>query len=132
MTDARHDYSQNVLSALRLIAKFGEPCTWTKPAPADPNNTKPWRDIRAGEPATYPVSIAWFSGTDLSRGSTPFRMFNGGSEVVGYSLIGLMAGPSFVPEMTDTIERTSGKVEIVYIDIVAPSGVPVLYYIAIK
>jgi hypothetical protein len=131
VTDARHDYSQNVLSALRLIAKYGEPCTWVKPAPADPA-AKPWRDTRDGDPVDFDCMIAFFSGTDLSRGSTPFKMYNAGTEVTGYSLIGLMAPTNFDPELTDTLTRTSGKADIVWIDIVAPSGVPVLYYIAIK
>lgn len=126
------DDAADIADAKELIAERGELCQWCKPSPADPN-AKPWRDVRAGIPATSNVSIAFFSPIDLQRGSGQAVSIMPGVDIASYSEIGLMAGGNnFEPEITDYLIRTSGKAEIVAIDKVAPDGVGLLYYVAVK
>ncbi len=126
-------FQDDIDAALEMIAEDGELCSWFKPAP-DADDAKPWRDVRDGEPVEYEnVSLAFFSPIDLARGSGQFGMFEQGTDVPSYSQIGLMAGgQEFEPEITDWIVRISGKAEIVMLDKVAPNGIAVLWYVAIK
>jgi hypothetical protein len=125
-------FEDDIAAAIEMIAEDGEECLWVKPAAIDPA-AKPWRSPVVGIPADHPVSIAFFSPADISRGAGQAAMFVNGTEVVSFSEIGLMAGgQGFEPAVLDTIERNSGKAQVVAIDKVAPNGIAILYYVGIK
>lgn len=127
-------YAATIALAKRMIAAKGEACVWSKPAPVDPSADE-WRDVRAGSPAVFPVSIAWFTPKDLGRGRDEFlSALKGNSVDVPEGVeIGIMAATTFEPLASDTIVRTGGKVaHIVEIDRIAPDGSPILYFVKVK
>jgi hypothetical protein len=125
-------YDRAIASALRLIEAKGEACTWRKPAPAD-DDADDWRDVREGEPDETDVSIAWFSPRDLGRGTMEFLQAMVGGEVPEGYLIGLMGPYDFEPLATDTIVRSDdSEVHPESIDLIAPSGEPILYFVKVK
>ena len=127
------DYSRSAATALRLLARYGQEVEWQKPAPAI-DGSDPWRDDRGDVPPTiFRPMMAFFSPLDLSRGRGQFGMFANGTDVVNYSEVGLLAGScGFIPEVTDVLIRGGNIAEIVETDKIAPAGVPVLYFIAVK
>ncbi len=130
-------YERQIATTRRLIAAKGQACLWRKPAPED-NGAAPWRDIRDGSPTDAPVSIAWFSPRDLGRGSENFLQALAGHSVdvpEGFQ-IGLMGAVDFVPLTSDTIvkgtDAEGAETAIVTIDILAPDGTPILYFVKVK
>ena len=121
-----------IATAKRLIAANGEACTWTKPAPEAPGSD-PWRDDREGAPEAHNVSIAFFSPKDLGRGSEAFLAAIAGTEVPAGTEIGIMSGGQpFEPLASDELVRSDGKrANITTIDRLAPSGVPLLYFVKV-
>jgi hypothetical protein len=115
--------------ALAIIAKYGVMCVWTKPAAADPD-APPWRDTREGMPTITNVPIAFFSPSDVGKGSELFRSVMAGAEVAGSTEVGIMAGGTpFEPELADTFVRNGERLNVVKFDRIAPAGVPLLYYV---
>lgn len=122
-------YDSAIATANRLIAKFGAPCVWTKPAEPDPN-ADPWRDERTGTPEENDVSIAFFSAKDLGYGTTLALAALAGTEVPVHNRMGLMPGGlSFDPELTDTLTFGGDTIDVTKIDTLAPNGTPVLFFL---
>lgn len=121
-------FDRATATALRLIDKFGAKCVWTK-AGAQDEDAQPWRDVREGEPESFPVSIAFFSAKDLGYGSTLALAAMTGTEVPAHTQMGLMGAVSFDPELTDTLLFDAKVIDVTQIDILAPNGVPVLYFL---
>lgn len=121
-------YDRAIASALRLLKRYGQDCTFVKPAPHD-DTAEPWRDVRAGDPLRTPVKIAWFP--PISR-TSPMFAFIKQTEVADYTETGLMAFNGFEVEMIDTIERAGIISEIVDFTRLAPAGSPVLFTLFVK
>lgn len=125
-------YAEDIEAAREAIEEAGEDVVWIKAAARDPD-AKPWRDQRDGQPERFPVSIAFFSPVDVSRGSGQTFSFTNETDIADYSEVGLMAGDvPFQPDGRDKIERNGALKEIVAIDRIAPNGTPILYYVGIK
>lgn len=126
------DYNEFVQLALDMLAEFGSPVVWQKPAPESVGND-PWRDERTGDAPRFTPNMVFFSPLDLARGRGQFAMFAKGSDIVNYTEVGLLAGGcGFVPDVADTLTRNGKNVQIVEIDQVSPTGIPVLYFIAVN
>lgn len=127
-------YDRSIATAQRLIRKWGEPCSWQKPAPT--TETVPGYPEVGAAPDPVPCYLAFFSGRDLGRGRglEAFLAMMPGMEVPKSNEFALLAGGlDFAPENTDTITRSDGNlVAIKDIDRLAPNGTPVLYYVALE
>jgi hypothetical protein len=120
-------YDRAIATARRLIEKYGQRCQWQKPAaPAD--GAPSWRDQRAGEGPTFPVSIAWFPPGKAN----PMLALIPQTEVPDHSEVGLMAAGDFEPKINDTINRFNGTSRIVHFDKLAPNGTPIMYTLYVK
>ena len=120
-------FDNSIAAAERLIDKYGEECRWLKEGEAAPG-ADPWRDVRAGDdPDGIPCRIAWFP----PNSNLAFLAAISGTEIPQHSEYGLMKGNvPFDPDLTDRIERTSGKTDILRLVKLAPNGVePVLHTI---
>lgn len=134
MTTEPFDYAGFAAMALDMIAAAGAVVQWRKPK-ADVPGSDPWRDQRAGDPVPFAPAMVFLSPIDAARGRgrNDTTMFVNGSEIVNYTEVGLLAGNcGFVPEVTDAILRNGNIIEIVAIDIIAPNGTPILYFVAVK
>ena len=122
-------YERQIASARRAIEKAGVECFWRKPAEADPD-AKPWRDGDGEQPDDVPVPIAWFAPSDVGKGGDVFRAFMNGTEVPQGSEVGLMPGDcGFNPAGGDIVVRFQDELRVTKVDRLAPSGVPILYYV---
>lgn len=127
------DYTDDIATAQELLEEFGQQCYWQKPAPVAAG--VPGYPTETELPEPIPCMIAFFNERDLNRGADEFKGMMQGTEVPKSCMIGLMAGGiSFEPENNDMIHRGTVDAEpiaIKSIDIVAPDGTPVLYYISV-
>lgn len=124
-------YSGSIAAAQKLIDKFGRDCYWQKPAAI--TGGVPGYPTQGSLPDLIPCRMAFFAPKDLDRGVQQFLDMIPGTEVPDNTQIGLLAGGiAFEPENTDHIYFDSNRIEgisIIKIDRLAPSGVPVLYFV---
>lgn len=120
------EYDRAIATAQRLIAKKGMSVTWEQRAngePADPD--KPWRPA-AAEPTNKTVSIVFLP---YNRENQKFLSLLAGTEVPRGEEYGLMGAVDFEPTLKDTVLRGSQRLGVETIDVLAPSGQPILYTI---
>ncbi len=128
------DYAGFAQLALDMIAAAGLAVQWRKPT-ADVVGSDPWRDERIGDHIEFAPNMVFLSPIDAARGRgrAEFAMFSHDSEVPVYSEVGLLAGScGFIPEVTDRLYRNNNVSEIVAIDKIAPNGLPILYFVAVR
>ncbi len=124
-------YDRQIKNAKAAIAKKGEAVEWVKKLGTDPASPSYRPQPISGLPDKYDVSIAFFSPSDLGKGSDEFLTRAVNSEVPTSYEVGLLAGDlAFTPEETDSIIRSDGStVKVEKLDRLAPNGQPVLYYV---
>lgn len=127
-------YNEDIQDAKELIEEFGQICYWQKPAPV--TGGTPGYPIIGVKPTPIKCNIAFFAPRDLGRGTEEFIQAIIGTEVPAGTEIGLMAGGlSFIPKDTDTIHRGAVDgpvVTIEKIDLLAPNGDPILWFVRVK
>jgi hypothetical protein len=126
-------FDDDIATAKELIAEFGQTCYWQKPAPA--TGGVPGYPGVGTLPDPIECKMVFFSPKDLDRGVLSWRELMQASEVPTNGEIGLLAGGiSFEPEVADTIRRsgaTGRQWAIHKIDLLAPNGDPVLYFVTV-
>lgn len=124
-------YSRQTAAALRQIKAKGELVTWRIPAVAavaDP--TQPWIVTNGAAAVDKSVSIVFLP---LNRRLSQLIQYAPGTEVIAGEVYGLMGAVDFVPELTGTVIRTSGKVlAIQSIDPLEPNGEVIIYTVIFK
>lgn len=129
----REDYQDFIDDAKEIIYEFGQDCWWQKPGATV--GVTPGYANEDPLPQPFPCTIAFFSPKDLDRGVMQFFDVMPGTEVEDNTQVGLMAaGNEFDPLPTDTIRRgavDAARVSILKMDVIAPNGTPVLYYITV-
>ena len=129
----REDYLEIIEDAKDLIYEFGQDCWWQKPGVTV--STSPGYATAGELPQPSPCTIAFFSPKDLDRGVMQVMDVIPGTEVQDSTQVGLMAGGvDFDPQTTDTIRRgapDAAQISILKMDILAPNGTPVLYFITV-
>lgn len=130
----RENYLEFIQDAKELIEEFGQDCWWQKPAPVTVGGV-PGYPVAGTLPSPVPCVIAFFSAKDLDRGVMQVFDTMPGTEVGDNQQIGLLAGGlDFDPETTDMIRRGDDEAEpisIIKMDLLAPNGTPVLYFITV-
>ena len=125
-------YDSDIATAQELLKEFGRQCYWLKP-PAMVELV-PGYPTEGATPDPIPVTMAFFAPKDLDRGVSQFLDMMPRTEVPDGAQIGLLAGGlTFEPENTDKIALTLGGtvLSIERIDLLAPNGDPVLYFVSV-
>lgn len=121
-------YADDIATALELITEFGQPCQWQKPAPTT-GGVNPWNPNQGATPPSYPVMMLFLSP---KTGAKYLQLMNG-TEVPMKSQVALMAGGlPFTPELNDTITRNSVAISVNRVDLLAPNGEDVLWYVEVS
>jgi hypothetical protein len=118
-------YDPEIQMVLDMIKEDGQVVQWRKVAPVVADENKPWLKTDAA-PALVDVSIAFVTG------STAFTRLLAGSNLGVGGVRGLMGAVNFTPDIKDTVIRDGETYAINSIDVVAPSGQPILYKIEFK
>lgn len=122
-------WQRKIASATRMIEKNGLVCVWKRAAPIAVD-AKPWRDEREGSSLSFRAPMVFFSPSDVGKGSELFAAKIGGTEVAGSTEVALMpSGLEFEPKIGDELYRNNVRLNVIKIDRLAPSGVPLLYYV---
>lgn len=123
-------FARQIATALRLIAKNGELCTWRSiPDGVSLDPTKPWLKTNV-EPIDTKVKIVILPNTRVTHET--IKTLTGTEVSIGEDY-GLMAQVKFVPSKADVVIDSSGRVKrIETIDILKPDGTPILYTVKFK
>lgn len=117
-------YSQQIQTALRLIAAKGMAVTFRKIANGEPDNIlMPWRP-GVSVNTDYPVSIAFFP---VGRVKNEFSHYAQDAETSISSEVGYMGQQSFIPVIKDIVIRDGREMSIKNIERLAPNGEIILY-----
>lgn len=120
-------YSQPIASALRLIAKKGELCTWRQYT-MEPGSTD-WNEDEASPFVDYSVSIV-FLPYDSRTATFTFQQIDG--DVTRITEYALMGAVPFTPAIRDSIIRSDGTViKPAGLDRLKPATEVILYTIGI-
>lgn len=121
-------YADDIATARELISEFGQKCLWQKRAPVT-GGDNPWNPNQGAVPSAYPVDMVFLSP---KTGAKYLQMMNG-TEVPVKSQVALVAGGlSFTPELNDTITRNGVAISVNRVDLLAPNGEDVLYYVEVS
>ena len=118
-----------IKTAQKLIAKNGEKVVWNvspDPTPTDPN--KPWKP---GPAQADPKDVV-ICFLPVDRQTQESFNFVNGTEVPKGSVMGLMGGVDFEPNLKDTVTRNGVELRLAYIDVLSPNGQKVLYTMVFK
>jgi hypothetical protein len=120
-------FDKQLLSAQKMIAKYGQVCTLRKITNGTPDPTKPWEPVA---PTTSDVSvrIAFFPNT---RTNNEFLHYIPGTEVPAGIEVGYLAGDAPAPALQDLVIRDGKTIAILSIDRIAPNGEVVLYILGL-
>lgn len=119
-------YAQEIKGVQVDIKRAGQSCTWTK-IPRTANDTQPWKGGTTPVPQNFPNTYILFLKGGLSN-ALQHLMKN--TDVTDGAPDAIMAGGlSFTPELTDVVIRGTETLLISDIDILAPDGTPILYYL---
>ncbi len=97
------EYTSAIASALRMIGKKGDACTWRQYA-IDPGATD-WTEDETSTFTDYPVSIAFFP-YETRTGLTFQQVAGDVTTVTEWALMGAVA---FTPGIRDLIIRSNGE-----------------------
>lgn len=118
-------YDADIKGAQKQIKADGQLVTWRKPNKST-SNTQPWKSTGiAQNPTDFPVSMVFLRVTSKSIE----RFMNATDVTIGAPYALMAGGLAFVPEMTDIIIRDGVQLVVESIDILAPNGTPILYYV---
>ena len=117
-------YAQDIKQAQAAIKQAGQACTWRK-LPRNANAQQPWKG-QAAAPVNFPVSIVF-----LRQGlNSALLSLMKGTDVTEGAPDAIMAGGlPFEPELTDVVIQNGQTFTIEGIDILAPDGTAILYYL---
>ena len=120
-------FTAQILSAKRMIAKYGQVCTLRKIANGTPDPAKPWEPVT---PTTVDnsVRIAFFPNT---RANNEFLHYIPGTEIPAGTEVGYLEGSGVAPTLQDLIIRDGKTLSIVSVDRIAPNGEICLYIIGV-
>lgn len=120
-------FADDIATARELITEFGQSVQWQKRAP-DTGGSNPWNPNQGTVPDPYDVKMVFLS----PKTGAKYLQLMTGTEVPIKSQVALMAGGlPFTPELNDTITRNGTSISVNRIDLLAPNGEDVLYYVEV-
>ena len=120
-------FDKQLLSAQKMLSKYGQACTLRKISNGTPDPAKPWEPVT---PTTVDssVKIAFFPN---SRANNEFLHYLPGTEIPASIEVGYLAGDAPAPTLQDLIIRGGETCSILSVDRIAPNGEIVLYILGI-
>ena len=118
-------YDRPIATAQRMLKDSGKLVTWRivrDGAPVDAG--QPWKPTQPVSQAEHDVYICFFP-LDKQQRETYHYLKN--SEVPATAVMGYMGAVEFSPSLKDTVIYDGKELRIDSIDILAPSGQPILY-----
>lgn len=118
-------YDRQRATATRLIAKYGERCTWTNTTGVKTDDNTPWL---GGEivKADHSVNIAFFTSNSQIE---HLIQAMAGTSIPHGETIGYMATVSFSPSIADVVTRSNGEqYRVKSIDPLRPNGEATILY----
>lgn len=117
-------FDRQIATALRLIAKNGAPCSWTKETVTN-DVSEPWI-VDDTDPESFTASLV-FLPVDREGFETLRAMRE--TEIPGGHSLAYMGAVEFVPALNDIVTRTSDgeKFRVVFVDKIAPNGDVIVY-----
>ncbi len=122
-------YDRQIALALRLITKYGQLCTWSKPVAGVGGS--PGMPVANGAPILIENVPILFLSNKTEGLASLFTMF-AGTEVPTGGVKGLMPHTSFVPALVDSVLRGSevlGLIDKNGVEVLNLNGEPILYYL---
>ena len=120
-------FDKQLLSAQKMISKYGQLCTLRKITNGTPDPAKPWESVTPTTADTS-VRIAFFPNT---KANNEFLHYIPGTEVPAGVEVGYLAGDAPAPTLQDLVIRDGKTLSILSIDRIAPNGEPVLYILGL-
>lgn len=120
-------YDAAIKTAKKLIKAKGQSVKWCKKV-ITKSASQPWK-IEDSEVEEANVDICFLP---VNRSNLETYAQRDGVSIARVSAIGYMGAVDFTPSIGDYIERDGKNLSIEYIDVVAPSGVPILYTILFR
>jgi hypothetical protein len=118
-------FDRQIETALRLIQKNGQACTWRQPQ-RTAEVGQPWKETE-GAPLEHNVFIVFLPVTKEMREFVHY--LRGNNEVKVGSVLGLMGAVGFNPGANDAVIRDGVTLQINSIDPLAPNGQNILFTI---
>lgn len=122
-------YDRQIALALRLITKYGQLCTWSKPVAGV--GGAPGMPVANGNPILVTGVPILFLANKTEGLSTMLSMFVG-TEVPTGGVKALMPHTSFVPALVDSVIRGSEELGLLDkngVEVLNLNGEPILYYL---
>ena len=120
-------FDKQLLSAQKMLAKYGQACTLRKITNGTPNPAAPWEPVTPTTADTE-VKIAFFPNT---RANNEFLHYLPGTEVPAGVEVGYLAGSAPAPSLQDLVIRDGKALSILSVDRIAPNGEIVLYILGL-
>lgn len=120
-------FDKQLLSAQKMISKYGQLCTLRKITNGTPDPAKPWEPVTPTTSDTS-VRIAFFPNT---KENNEFLHYIQGTEVPAGVEVGYLAGDAPPPTLQDLIIRDGKTISILDITRIAPNGEVVLYILGL-
>lgn len=117
-------FERQIATATRLIAKYGQDCTWRKTVATGPASKPTGQNV-----TDYPVKIVFVNHKRESLLTALSMMTN--TDIPSGGLLGLMAVVSFDPELPDAVIRGTEQYGIADkngIEKLAPNGEGAILY----
>jgi len=120
-------FDKQLLSAQKMLSKYGQACTLRKLATTTPDPSKPWETTSATA-SDASVKIAFFPNT---RADNEFLHYLPGTDIPAGSEVGYLEGGAPAPTLKDLVIRGSQTLSILSVDRIAPNGEIVLYILGL-
>lgn len=126
-------YDRQIATARRLILRYGQPCLWR--VPGQPVGGTAAAPGPVGDPVDFAVPIVFLSNKSRESLAGLLAMITD-TEVPTSGMGGLMPAVPFQPRLTHVVfkgpDETAPRLHLMDkngIDLVAPNGEPILYFL---
>lgn len=120
-------FDKQLLSAQKMLSKYGKACTLRKITNGTPDPAKPWEPVTPTTADTS-VKIAFFPN---NKESNEFLHYMPGTDIPAGVEVGYLAGNAPAPTLKDLVIRDGKTCSILSVDRIAPNGEIVLYILGI-
>ena len=120
-------YDGAIKTAQKLIKARGQSVKWIKVSTGK-DLSQPWKIVDS-DSVEHDVDIVFLP---VNRSNLESFSMRDGVNIAKVSCIGYMGAVSFTPKIGESVKRGDKTLFVEYIDIVAPSGEPILYTVLFR